>query len=279
MISERQLCGRRGVAFGVAAALLSLTLATGAPARAATGTGGQTWRPAVPASAFTPMLSAKTEVNTRAGREWTEAAAAEVGWRVALVTASLGLFDTDIVGYAATVPGVRLNADERAFLAGTIRSAAGGPEHVLDSRIGTVSYATLRAQIRSNLATLERALPGHTVLRSAIVPVPVDAATDDYAFEVDIAVKSLATLKPYLGDVFDGLDTGLAGATDAQTEGLAISIVDPKGRRAGMWSAERTGLGLSVADPVVQWTAISETTTFRNLTGVQTPTGSSVGGE
>jgi len=62
--------------------------------------------------------------------------------------------------------------------------------------------------------------------KAGSVPVHVDQSADLFALEADLKVVDLEALKPYVGDVVNGLATGLTGNRDAVVEGLAINVVD-----------------------------------------------------
>jgi hypothetical protein len=233
----------------------------------------------VPAIDFTPTgsSSAALAAPPSPGIEATDSAAGELGWYAALAAALAGLSNTNIGNYAVTVPGQTLTAAEQASLQGMIRLAVGGPENQTLPNIGTVPYQTLLAQLQSNLKVLEGVLPQGTVLGSDAFSVPLNASADDYGFEIDLKVSSLAALQGYVGDIVNGLGTGLTGGSTAPSEGLAINVVDAQGRRAGWWSAGRAGSGSAIGDPVLPVAGGTETTTFPNLTSGPAPTASASG--
>jgi hypothetical protein len=226
--------------------------------------------PAVPVAGVTAPASPENEAN--------DSAAGELGWRAAIAAAAAGLENSNILTYSVTVPGQSVSPVDQAMLHGQIRLRAGAPENGELSDIGTVALSTMQAQARSNLVTLQAALPAGTILASSVTDLPVAAAADDYAFEFDLRVTNLSALQPYVGDIVQGLDTGLTGGATAPSEGVAINIVDTTGKRAGWWGAGRAGSGFTTADPALSVIgSSSETTSFPDLTGGPSPTGSFTG--
>lgn len=245
----------------------------GTPSTSAS-TGAEQLQITIPASALTPTGSSNAALASSAspGTEATDSAVEELGWHAALAAGLAGVGNTNIVSYTVGVVGQTLTAADQASVQGLIRTTVGGPENGTLSNIGAVPYHTLLAQLQSNLEVLEGVLPPGTVLASDAFGVPLNAAADDYGFEVDLKVSSLASLQGYVGDIVNGLGSGLTGGPAAPSEGLAINLVDTQGRRAGWWTAGRAGSGSAIGDPVLSVSGGTETTTFPNLTGGPAPT-------
>jgi hypothetical protein len=115
---------------------------------------------------------------------------------------------------------------------------------------------------------LDSALPAGTVELARVVTVPVDPSRGLFALEARLKVSRLEALAPHLGDVVDGLATGLVGDDTAVVEGLAIVVVDEQGQRAGWWRTERTETGIGIPGPTqVRGSVAPVDADFPNLTG------------
>lgn len=243
-------------------------------------TGAEQLQITIPASSFTPIGSTSAALATPSspGTETNDSAAYELGWHAALAAGLAGVANTNIVSYAVNITGVTLTPAEQAAMQGIIRTAAGGLENggtLAD--IGAVPYQTLLNQLQSNLNVLTSVLPQGTVLSSDAFAVPLDSSAGDYGLEADLKVTSLAVLQGHVGDIVNGLDTGLTGGPTAPSEGVAINIVDSQGRRVGWWSATRAASGSAIGDPILPVGGGTETGTFPNLTGGPAPTASASG--
>lgn len=205
--------------------------------------------------------------------EGADVIAGELGWKAAVAAGLAGVRDRDIVYYQLTETGHRFTPREQNFLNGQLRAYAGAREYEPFRHIGAVPVRTLTKQLHSNVRVLKRALPRGTVIAAQQRIIPVDAGADDYAFEVDLKVARLASLQDYEGDLVCGLATGLVGAPSATAEGLAINVVDSRGRRASWWSAERAETGMGVSDPALPSSGGSETVKFPDITGGPHATG------
>jgi hypothetical protein len=240
-----------------------------------TNTAAEELQITVPASSFTPTGSSSPALAapTSPGNETNDSASYELGWHAALAASLAGVGDTNIVRYSVSVPGVTVSPAEQGVMQGVIRLTVGGPENGgALANLGAVPYQTLMSQLQSNVEVLTGALPAGTVLGSDAFAVPVVGSSGDYGFEVDLKVTSLATLQGFVGDIVEGLGTGLTGGLSAPTEGVAINIVDSQGRRVGWWSATRAASGFAIGDPILPVAGGTETTTFPNLTGGPAPT-------
>lgn len=244
------------------------------PGAASRLSGGTLWI-AVPAGlARLPGAgSAKLSAPAPPGGEGADIIAGELGWKAAVAAGLAGARNRDIVFYQLTEPGHRFTPIEKNYLNGQLRSTAGEREYQPFRDIGTVPLSTLTKQLRSNVRVLKRALPQGTVIGSQQKVIRVDAGAQDYAFEVDLKVAHLASLRHYEGDLVDGLGTGLVGGPTAPSEGLAINVVDSRGLRASWWSAERAQSGTGVSDRVLPSSGGSENVSFPDLTGGPAPTG------
>jgi hypothetical protein len=229
---------------------------------------------AVLPGAGSPDLAAPTPPPT----EGADVIAGELGWKAALVAATAGLSDVDIVSYQLTEFGRTFTPSEENYVTGQLRKQAGAGEYQASPGIGTVPLTAMTAQLASNVSVLESALPPGTVLGTQQDVIPVDPAANAFAFEVNLRVTNLASLQDYEGDLVNGLSTGLVGSPAAPAEGLAINVVDSQGLRASWWSAERAGTGMGVSDPALPSTGGSETVTFPDITGGPAATSFGTGG-
>jgi len=210
--------------------------------------------------------------------EGRDVIAGELGWKAAVVAGLAGVRDRKIVYYQLTERRHRFTSFETGYLSGQLRAYPGASEYGGFPNIGAVPLRILSKQLRSNVRVLKRALPGGTVLGSEQLVIPVDGRADDYAFEVDLKVANLASLRRYQGDMVCGLSTGLVGGPTATSEGLAINVVDSRGRRASWWSAERAETGMGISDHVLGSPGGAETVKFPDITGGPAATGFASGG-
>jgi hypothetical protein len=191
---------------------------------------------------------------------------AELGWKAHLVGGVAAADNARILSFSVTWPGQ--SAAQAGALSHMVRTEPGADLAGRFPRLGTVALPTARKQLASNLDVLDSALPPGTVKVARVVTVPVDASRGLFALEARIKVTRLDALTPHLGDVVDGLATGLVGDDTAVVEGLAIDVVDEQGARAGWWRTERTQSGFGVPGPTQPQGQVAPVDTdFPNLTG------------
>jgi hypothetical protein len=210
--------------------------------------------------------------------EGTDIGVGELGWKAAVAAGLAGRYDTNIVGYQIAEDGYAFTPLQQNYVSGELRARPGDSEYNTLAAIGTVPEQTLMEQLTSNLDVLGSALPPGSILGSEISEIPVDSSAGDYAFEIDLKVSDLGALQDYEGDIISGLGTGVVGAPNAPSEGLAINVVDTQGRRASWWSAARAGSGSGLADPALSMTGGVETVVFPDITGGPSPTSSASSG-
>jgi hypothetical protein len=172
---------------------------------------------------------------------------AALGWRALMVSGVAAEDDDTIVEWSVTWPGI--TPEHAQLMWSRLRSDAGVPLANAYPKIGTVSVDEARVQLAGNLDVMRSVFPADTVRRTRIVVVPVDASRRRFGLEADIRVSRLDDLKPKLGAVVGGLQTGLVGDPDAVIEGLAITVADGGSRRAGWFKATRTGVGIGIGPP------------------------------
>jgi hypothetical protein len=224
------------------------------------------------------LPGAKVSAPAPPAGEGADVIAGELGWKAAVAAGLAGVRDERIVYYQLTERRHRFTPFQENYLNGQLRLDGGASEYQPFRKIGTVPLSTLTKQLRSNVRVLKRALPHGTVIASQQKLIRVEPRADDYAFEVDLKVGHLASLRRYEGDLVCGLGTGLVGGPTAPSEGLAINVVDSRGLRASWWSAERAQTGMGVSDRALPSSGGSETVRFPDITGGPAPTGFSSGG-
>lgn len=190
---------------------------------------------------------------------------AQLGWKAELVAGVAAEQDPNIVAFAVSAPDISVS--ESHLLSASLRSAPGTPLPNVHPKLGTVNVGEATAQLASSLTVLRSVLPPGTIRGTRVVSVPVDRAHSLYGMEADIRVTDIALLNPHLGDVVDGLATGLVGDGTAVTEGLALNVIDDQGRRAGWWRNPRTGAGFAIQDPSEANASMRVDARFPNLTG------------
>ncbi len=222
--------------------------------------------------------AAKLSAPAPPAREGADVIAGELGWKAAVAAGLAGVGDRRIVYYRLTERRHRFTPFQENYLSGQLRLYAGASEYQPFRNIGTVPRSTLTKQLRSNVRILKRALPSGTVIASQQKVISVNARADDYAFEINLKVAHLASLRHYEGDLVCGLGTGLVGGPTAPSEGLAINVVDSRGLRASWWSAERAQTGMGVSDRALPSSGGSETARFPDITSGPAPTSFGSGG-
>lgn len=198
--------------------------------------------------------------------------AAQLAWKAQLSAAVAATRDPKIVGFTVEPKRSTLDREQSSYLRARLRRSPGDQTNAGYGRLGTVSVDRATSQLASNLRVLARVMPSGAVTQTSIHPVHVDRASNLFGLEVDIKVVDLQTVRPYLGDVMNGLATGLIGNRDAVVEGLAINLIDAKGQRAGWWSTTRAGIGTGIPSPTLAGAPIGEVhADFPNLTGGPPP--------
>ena len=199
---------------------------------------------------------------------------AELGWKAHMIGGVVAADDPQVVEFAVEWPGI--SSSDASLMTYRMRTEPGTPLRAFP-RLGGVSAATASAQLTSSLDVLERVL-GSAFERSRIVVVPIEGSANLFGVEADIRVTDLDAVRPYRGDVENGLATGLVGDETAVVEGLAVNLIDDQGRRAGWFRTERTGVGLGIVDPVLAGGSGAVHAVYPNLTGGPPTSGSVSGG-
>ncbi len=95
--------------------------------------------------------------------------------------------------------------------------------------LGRVSATNAIRQATSNVAVLRSVLPRGVITASRILTVPIDKARNIFGLEIDLRVHALNELGAHVGDIEDGLATGLRGNEHVIVAGLAINLMDDQG--------------------------------------------------
>ena len=203
---------------------------------------------------------------------------AAAGWRGALIAATAATRLPAVTQFAITDEAGAQPPAAAFYLDGAVRVAPGQPLAAGMTRLDAIARSAARRQLDANLGVLMRGLPSGSIGRAAVSEIPVDPARRGMAFAVELTVKDLRSLRGHLGDLFDGLATGLAPGSDSTVEGLAIHAVDAGGRQAGSWMATRSQQGTTVMDPRIKPPAvIVPRLRFVNETGGPDPVASAHG--
>ena len=173
------------------------------------------------------------------------------------------------------MPGARVSPQGANYLHAVIRLEPGdrlGPA----PKLGSVTPSQALAQARSNLRVLRGVLPRGTIKATRILPVVLRPGR--FGLEVDLRVSSLRRLATRVGDVIDGMQTGLVGDDRAVVAGLAIAVTDDRGRRLGSWQSVLSSSGSVLANPSLTVPdVLSPRGFYPNLTGGPPTYGSASG--
>jgi hypothetical protein len=233
----------RSLAPGAVERAVDLTIPGAAASVAPAATGSQR---------FGQMLlitPSRTAVAKESGDEF---AYGELAWRAELVTASLATEAPEISGYSLQAPegmSIEVPPSVLGLLQASLPPAGAGSEL---SKLGSVSAEEARAQLESNLAVLEEALPPGALGEPRVEVVPVGGPNDGIALSVELEVGSRDALSKYFGDVFVGLQTGLVGGPDAVIDGLAIKVLEKGEPLVASWMAARAMAGTTMAAPGIR---------------------------
>jgi len=174
-------------------------------------------------------------------------AVADAAWRVRVLAADLAAQVPGVTGYQLRSPSVSpatLSPTVLAELTGTLPPLA-ATEGL--RRLGSVSADSARAQLESNIAVLRKHAPA--IANVALQSLELPDAGEHVAFAVGVESSDVEKLRPYLGDIFVGLQTGLVGSEDAVIDGLAITLSEGPTPVAGSWMATRALTGVALNSP------------------------------
>lgn len=175
-------------------------------------------------------------------------AVADAAWRIRVLAADLATEVPGVTGYQLSSTGVSPAAISPSVV-GELTGMLPPPAAVQGLRkIGSVSFEAARAQLESNIAVLRKGASG-AIDNVTVQPLQLPDAAEHTAFEINVDSDHVAELKPFLGDIFVGLQTGLVGSEDAVIDGLAIVLSEESKPIAGSWIATRALTGAILSSP------------------------------
>jgi len=175
-------------------------------------------------------------------------AVADAAWRIRLLAADLAADAPDVTGYQLSSTGVSPAAISPAVvgeLTGTLPPPAATQEL---RKLGSASPEATRAQLESNIAVLRKGASG-AIDNVTIESLQLPDTAEHTAFAINVESGNVAKLKPFLGDIFVGLQTGLVGSENAVIDGLAIVLSEGSKPIAGSWIATRALTGAILSSP------------------------------
>jgi len=192
-------------------------------------------------------------------------AAAQVGWKGSMLAAAVARQDQSVVAYRIeTTQAVSPGAEN--YLHGVLRRSEGDELAEAFSVFDPAQRSDAVRQAKANLAVISDVLGRGVVRDSSVAVVPIDTRNGQYALEVTLSVSDVMDLQPHLGDVVMGPAVGLLGSGPQRVAGLAIHVVDEKGRRAGWWRAPTAGIAFGLWPPELTPAGpLSVDTDFPNL--------------
>jgi hypothetical protein len=128
-----------------------------------------------------------------------------------------------------------------------LRSTPGEDASRVLKGLDSISQELAQEQASDNLNVLKAGL-GEDVQSASAAVVPLGPPATRFGVTIDVRVTDLLKLNDHIGDLFDGLSTGLTGGVGSVIEGLAIRVADDQGRRLGSWSLPRIGDGTLFID-------------------------------
>lgn len=197
-------------------------------------------------------------------------AIADAAWRVRVLAADLAAQVPGLAGYQLRSPGTSPTAVPSAVL-GELTGTLPPPVAMNALRkVGTVQAAAARAQLDSNIAVLRKHVPA--IANITVQSLELPEAAGHVAFAVEIESNAVESLRPYLGDIFLGLQTGLVGGEDAVIDGLGITLSEGPKTVAGSWVAARALTGAVLNSPEFKMpTSLATTLPFVSFTGGPAP--------
>jgi hypothetical protein len=196
---------------------------------------------------------------------------AEIGWKARLAFAVVTSRDRAITKYRLTyADGSTPRAALDYFHGGSLPvHFIGGKPGGVDPKLDTLDVSKAEVQLRSSLAILHKALGTGAITGQQISVISIDPSHDQFALQVDIAVRGPSVLAGHLGDVVDGLETGLVGGpVTSLIEGLGVVVTAQGAPLIGAWAAPRSGTGSTDFAPSIHSSGdYSVTLNFPDLTG------------
>jgi hypothetical protein len=196
---------------------------------------------------------------------------AEIGWKARLAFAVVTSHDRAITKYRVTYAhGSTPRAALDYYHGGSLPSHFVGTEpSTVDRKLDTLDVYEAEAQLRSSLAILRKALGIGAISGQQISVISIDPSHDQFALQVDISVRGPSVLIGHIGDVIDGLETGLVGGPiTSLIEGFAVVVTAQGAPLIGAWAAPRSGTGSTDFAPSIRSTGdYAATRNFPDLTG------------
>jgi hypothetical protein len=188
---------------------------------------------------------------------------ADTQWRAQLVSAAAAEVTPAITGYSVTEPDGTVPGGAGNFFQGSVRSDPTNAA-IDDPGLDSISESAAVSQLDSNIATLGDALGAGAVVSSSTAVI----ATGSFALSATVDVASADDLAGHLGDIVDGLETGLVGGSSSLIEGLGVEVLAQGVPEVGAWEAARAGAGDLQFNPgITVGATLAPTRTFPDLTG------------
>jgi hypothetical protein len=197
-------------------------------------------------------------------------AIADAAWRARMLAADLAAEVPALTGYQLRSQGISPAAVPPAVL-GELTGTLPPPVAANALRnVGTVPIAAARAQLDSNISVLRKHVP--TITNVTVQSLELPEAGSHVALAVEVESSAIEDLRPFLGDIFLGLQTGLVGDGNAVIDGLAITLWEGSKPVAGSWMATRALTGAVLTSPEFKMPASLVTTLpFVSSTGGPVP--------
>lgn len=196
--------------------------------------------------------------------------AAETGWKAAMVAATIAERDRSVLAYRVAPP-VSVSAGAENYLHGVMRTRSDTPIGADYLATSPVAAGEAERQAVSNVDELVSVIGSQAITDRQVRVLPVGPG-GDVALDIRLRVTDLSVLQRHLGDVVVGLASGLLGEGPQAISGLAISVVDDSGHRAGWWRAPSAGAAFGLWSPKLSPPPVLEPTRkFPNLIGGPSP--------
>lgn len=202
---------------------------------------------------------------------------ADTGWKAQLVAAVSAVANPSITGYSLSEPDGTVPSEASNFFQGSVRSDPTNSA-IDDADMDTITHAQAESQLNSNIATLSSALGAGGLESSSVTVIPLGAGTNSFALAATLDVSSVADLDGHIGDIVDGLETGLLGGSKSLIEGLGIQVFVDNTPEIGAWEAARAGSGdLQFNKDLTVPDVLTPTQQFANLTAGPAASASALG--
>jgi hypothetical protein len=217
--------------------------------------GGMTLAVDVPSAVATPVVA-------------NPFAVASTAWRARLVAADLATDDPNVSGYQVRSSGISAASVPSSVLGDLTGTLPPRADVTVLKKVGSTTEAAARKQLDSNIGVLQSGMPGKLAkLAVSVKPIELVGA-GHVAFEVDVEADDISALRPYLGDIFFGLQTGLVGNEDALIDGVGVKLSEGPRVVAAIWTSTRGLSGETMVAPGFEMPeALHISLPFRSLIG------------